>query len=119
MTQIHTSYKVSKMLKEFLGESAPEPMKPKYWNPGSYNLPGTLSKFHNQNTDGFPAYQLHDLLSKPFLGAMFVKTGVVDMTETDMGIEDAWDISLKINLAYFDGGLPAVEAELIKLMEGK
>lgn len=26
MTQIHTSYKVSKMLKEFLGESAPEPI---------------------------------------------------------------------------------------------
>ena len=109
----HISYKCAKALKEFLGESAPEPMGD---NPLAYYGKDLMhyvpaekdTEMHRQIFNGF-AYQLHDLLSKPFCEAFSDKT-------EDMGV---WEVSESINHFYFNGGLPAVEAELFKMMEGK
>lgn len=107
MSQVNISYKTAKALKEFLGESAPEPMD-KYWyyEGESGNIYMTRSELVVGKT---PAYQLHDLLSKTFCEAFS------DMTE-DMGV---WEVSESLNMEYFNGGLPAVEKALTEMMEGK
>ena len=117
MSETHISYEVSKRLKEFLGDSAPDPMEPGWWvetTDGGHTWPD-IHTCH-EKTDP-PAYQLHDLLSKPFTDAMFKKVGVVEMTDTDMGIEDDYDVFLKISYAYYEGGLPAVEKSLMEMMK--
>jgi len=112
MTQIHTSYEVSARIKEFLGESAPEPLSEQW-----YTSLGTI--VNNGLRLKPPAYQLHDLLSKLFTEAMFKKVGVVEMTDTDLGIEDDYDVFLKISYAYYEGGLPVVERVLMEMMEDR
>ena len=115
----HTSYAVSKRLKEFMGEGVLEPMKPKYWSKGPYGLPGTLSKFQSCNMDSFPAYQLHDLLSRPFCEA-FVKVGAKKFGFDEDEITDfVADWSTDMAYAYWNGGLEAVEAALMKMMDGE
>lgn len=120
MSEIHISYEVSKRLKEFLGESAPTPMVGFYWRPEDTDDIEIISfiNFNGEKTkDFYPAYQLHDLLSKPFTDAIFKKIGVVEMTDTDMGIEDDYDVFLKISYSYYEGGLPAVERALMEMMK--
>ena len=53
------------------------------------------------------AYQLHDLLSRPFCEAMAPKCKMFFPE----------DVSAEINNAYYHGGLPAVEKALTEMME--
>lgn len=122
----HISYKVSRALKELLGDSAPEPMgKEWYWwyengvksgpNKGKKVRGPKSYKYVEGDDDGelyvcLPAYQLHDLLSKPFCEAMAKKA--------KDGVFTAEEQSRLLWAFYYDGGLPAVEAELM-LMMGK
>lgn len=117
MTQTHTSYKVSKMLKKFMGESAPEPIDGVKYCSGCESLsnmitPNGCVACCPDNSHTIPAYQLHDLLSKPFLDAFTDKWSPDDSDGMDA-------YTSFIVEAYQDGGLPAVEAELMKMMEGK
>lgn len=110
MIQTHTSYEFSKRLKEFLGESAPEPISP--WAYDAKIKTKGPWKWHEEErrkTD-FPAYQLHDLLSKPFCEAMNKR----------MKSPSWFNISTTIFHAYvLHGGLPSVEKALTKMMEAK
>lgn len=119
MSETHTSYEVSKRLKEFLGGSAPKPMKLQFWNI-VHIIGNTLHdkriihwndrvevwgiKSHHKM---FPAYQLHDLLSKPFCEAMENK-GVKLFSHT---------VALRLTGMYYDGGIPAVEKALMEMMK--
>ena len=93
----HISYKTAKALKDFLQESAPEPID------GIYIKVGVCS-----NGPSYPRYALHDLLSKPFCEAFEAK------------VEWRWPASLpiyeKLCDEYYESGLPAVEAELMRMM---
>lgn len=122
MSQTHTSYKVSKALKEFLGKDAPAPMnKYLFWEkvkgerrPMLVNLEDR--DYHDDRDVVFyPAYQLHDLLSKPFCKAMAknLKKPLGMYCETD----GASNISKNLHFVYYwHNGLPAVEAELMRMM---
>jgi hypothetical protein len=121
MTQIHTCYEVSKRLKEFLGKDAPEPITPIWWDAH----PPAVQRVIGPAVDGYadnsnwrdlmrehnmpPAYQLHDLLSKPFFEAM----------ENRMGNKDQNGSLSMLACHYFDGGMEAVEKALCEMMEGK
>ena len=106
----HTSYELSKKLKEFLGDYWMRPIENKhYTTKNGYRIPlymGTLGKKYL--IDCFPAYTLEDLLSKPFCLAMWKK-----LKEPANWTQEA------LARAYYTGGFPVVEAELLKLMEGK
>jgi hypothetical protein len=110
---MHTSYKVSKALKEFLGESAPEPMEEYFWWPEDSTHPyPEMRKGEAWSGESYPAYQLHDLLSKPFLDAFTDKRSPDDC--------DGMDAYTSIIVeAYQDGGIPAVETGLCRMMEGR
>lgn len=116
----HISYKVSKMLKEFLGESAPEPTDTAYWVTHQY----TRDIFMAHKNDGAqvdyiaPAYQLHDLLSKPFCEAM-AKTKCMTLF-ADGSCPWSWGSYYdRLSMENKDGGLPAVEKALCEMMEAK
>lgn len=61
---------------------------------------------------GLPAYQLHDLLSKPFCEA-FINVlnydGEVTMSPKTLGEF--------LNIKYYDGGIEVVEKALMEMME--
>ena len=117
MSETHTSYKVSKRLKEFLGDSAPEPMEPGWWvvtTDGGHTWPD-IHTCH-EKTDP-PAYQLHDLLSKPFTKAMAKKICPKMDKDGFFDIEDYWDIALIILREYQSGNISAVEAALMEMMK--
>ena len=121
MTQIHTCYKVSKMLKEFLGESAPEPMADntghgRWWYERDN---ANLYVFKDDGYISYPAYQLHDLLNKPFLEAMFKKVRGFEFGGGWIIEDDSFDISVKLNSEYYNGGMEAVEKALVEMMEAK
>lgn len=102
MNQIQTSYKVSKMLKEFLGESAPEPMD------------GMYIKLNISNVGpSYPRYSLHDLISKTFCRAM------CETMKTRNSFMWPCYIRAAISRAYWGGGMEAVEKALTEMMEGK
>ena len=122
MKETHTSYKLSKALKEFLGESAPEPIKGELGQIWVYDPEcpedGILQGV-SMSAGDYPAYALHDLLSKPFAEA-FVKVGKVKFGFDEDEVTDfIADWSTEIAYVYWNGGLPAIEAELFKMMEGK
>ena len=104
-TQTHISCKTAKALKVFLQDSAPEPMGGE-WHRES----GIISPFYGEY-EIYPAYQLHDLLSKPFCEAM-AKKGIQYST-TPFGV------AVGIMDAYYKGGIPAVEGELMRMMGEK
>ena len=106
MTRTHTSFEVSKRLKEFCPE-LPEPM-----DMMCYGHDGKLFK-SVPPVILFPAYRLEDLLSKPFCEAFYKK---IYPEATAINIADA---SWALWIGYYTGGLPAVESELMKMMEGK
>jgi hypothetical protein len=113
----HITYETAKRLKEFLGESAPEPMGVKekcarWWGPHGF--------FNDYRIKGdVPAYQLHDLLSKPFCEA-FVKAGAKKFGFDEDEVTDfIADWSTEMAYAYWNGGMEAVERDLIKMMEAK
>lgn len=108
----HITHKTAKMLKEFLGKDAPEPMEKAWWII-YHGKPEIFYGDYGVHHDQFPAYQLHDLLSKPFCEAM-AKAG----TNVN-GEYGERRISRHLSEIYFDGGLPAVEKALIQMMEEK
>lgn len=120
----HITYETAKRLKEFLGDSAPEPIAGDYTY-CLYDTPPFIYEVNNlenwpphigEEVKKYPAYQLHDLLSKQFCEAF------LDMLEKKKGwcpVDGNDELSQELAYKYFFGGLPAVEAELIKMMEGK
>ena len=104
MTKTYTSYEFSKKLKAFLGERAPEPISNDYYH---HELGKSIAK--KSSVHNIPAYQLHDLLSKPFCEAMDKKCE----RKPDFSISTAEFILWE----YYNGGLPAVEKALIEMME--
>lgn len=141
MKETHISYATAKALKEFLGDKAPEPMAQEYFI-GHHkdeamtwadcdNWHNNQMHGHNEKEIAVPAYQLHDLLSKEFCEAMvesgatfFIqwiadghKKGRYKKLKANMPIEDAgWLAKELFHAYYFNGGLPAVEAELMRMM---
>jgi hypothetical protein len=115
----HTSYAVSKRLKEFLGESAPEPMGKCYWDERGRGIGVYAPK-----AGPFPAYRLEDLLSRPFCEA-FEKRGLADCGSANGNKRLYRDVPLPEDLRdgicrkYYAGGLEAVEAALMKMMDGE
>lgn len=120
MTQVYVGYEVSRRLKAFLGESAPEPMGKEYWHTidSGLNCEKKVIRRWETKTDGIPAYQLHDLLSPAFCEAMAKKHP--HARYFDGKCEDLpWEICLCLNEEYFNGGLSAVEKALMEMMEDK
>ena len=109
----HISYQTAKALIEFCPE-LPEPMEHSYISPE-----GVVYITIAPSSSDRPCYYLHDLLSKPFCEA-FVTAGKLkqgiseDLAETTL--QDWPEVIGKI---YFDDGLPAVEACLMKMIGGK
>lgn len=104
----HISYKCAKKLKNFLGSNAPEPMDGYYIKENMWYQPyRTLTK--DQTT--FPAYQLHDLLSKTFAEAFH-------LAAWRHGIKGIADISVVLFEAYKDGrGILGVERAIEEMMK--
>lgn len=97
------NYETARKLKEFC-PGLPEPMEYLV-----YAKSDTVDRICVYDCgDGVFAYQLHDLLSKPFCEAMAIKTG-----------RQSGYVNWKLSRTYLSGGLPAVEAELMKMMEGR
>jgi hypothetical protein len=124
--KVHTSYEVSKRLKEFMGESAPEPMGKMYWNTdgptrgmgagqGTPICFGALG-FKNGDKYTYPAYCLHDLLSKPFITAMEKRMYSPEVLGD--GYDEREHYHQILN-AWVDGGMEAVEKALLEMMEAK
>lgn len=114
MNQIHTSYKVSKMLKEFLGESAPEPMDGADWVSHQYTRDVFMAYKDAIQVDRLaPVYQLHDLLSKPFCGYFAEKIAPIKLESSHE------TLSMILWGKYYHGGMEAVEKALTEMMEGK
>jgi hypothetical protein len=98
------SYELSKKLKEFLGPTFPIPIHGDWW--GRVGETPVLVGFASE----YPAYTLEDLLSKPFC---------YEIWRRGMVYRVPYKISEIINEAYYEGGIPAVEAELLRLMSSK
>lgn len=107
----HISYETAKRLKEFLGESAPDPMMGIMDENSWYgeNEMGFICISEKLEHNDIPAYQLHDLLSKPFAETMFPKLGWLE----------ARDVTTELFWAWEDGGLPAVEKALNEMIGGQ
>ena len=118
----HISYETAKALNKFLGDSAPAPMelewfydlsdKSVYYDP--YNDP------YNADPGIEPAYKLHDLLSKPFCEAIANKLPPIKVhTDCEIGWNSVCcdDVYLNLSGSYKNGGLPAVEQELLRMIE--
>ena len=103
----HISYGVSKKLKDFLKDSAPEPMEGGYWcgKGHAYSLTTPVKGPINSK----PFYKLHDLLSKPFCEAMAKKR---TKWHADGISEMLWG-------NYYSNGLPGVERSLLEMMKVK
>ena len=111
----HISPDLAKKLKKFLGDSAPEPIDPEYacgYSEGEYMCPWP------HDIALFPAYQLHDLLSKEFCEVM---ADITDKAASEINRKRCAReiIRNEIVIAYYNGGLSAVEKELLRMMEGK
>ena len=117
----HISYETAKKLKEFLGESAPEPMFNKWWakfRAGGLDGHILVEKDDDRNPGEVPAYMLHDLLSNPFCEAMEKKHPHARYFDGEC--EDLpWEINLCLNEAYYNGGFASVEKALCEMMEDK
>ena len=110
----HISYKTSKALKEFCPE-LPEPMGDTW-----YRNDGVLCDSWIDRRDiRFPAYQLHDLLSRPFCEALSKKNPKHNFFEGDEPCDIPYDISIVLMERYHDSGLPSVEACLMEMIGGK
>ena len=104
----HTTYATSKAIKEFLGKEAPVPLRPRYFRKN-----GSYSKYDNNNMDGIPSYELHDLLSRPFCTAVAWRRSKKNHDWHANGISEIlWG-------NFYEGGMEAVERTLMEIMEGK
>lgn len=110
----HTSYELSKKLKEFLGKDAPEPIA-KSWS--KYCPVCGLMEFesdHDCVCSTIPAYTLEDLLSKPFCEAFGKKLGP---DEWPITYDEPERIARWIQRRYWNGGYPEVEKCLLEMMK--
>ena len=118
MTRTHITYETAKRLKEFCPE-LPEPMGEDgfklRWSKYKDRKPN-LVIFKLDEEEQCWAYQLHDILSKPFCEVLGKGKKIND--KKNFGTKRA-EIADLLMREYFHGGLPAVEAELIRMMEGK
>lgn len=113
----HITYETAERLKEFLGKDAPEPMELMWWDEFE-----NISFF--QEIEKYPAYQLHDLLSKPFCEAMANRIPEIIVSDP-MGTDEkinlgkmSWeDVSFEIYAGNKKGGLTAVEEALEEMMK--
>jgi len=117
--QTHITYATAKALKEFCPE-LPEPMEDKYnyqygksGKLGDLDLMGEGSKALTK----IYGYKLHDLLSREFCEKMALKIEPLVTKGVDGFL--ITHIATKIFGSYFNDGLPAVEAELMRMMDGK
>ena len=110
MTRTHITYETAKRLTWFCPE-LPEPMD------REYHRKIDLTHLNEpEDANEYPAYQLHDILSREFCEAVaneMNKHKGHGFPATTKGV------SKVLAFAYIDGGLPAVEAELMKMREGK
>ena len=111
----HTSYELSKALKEFLGDSAPEPMENAYYvSDGS--IWENLSKELITEKAVCPAYTLEDILSKPFCEAIIDSISDYDWCDkVQRGVHQS-NLGIDFAIKYYDGGFPAVELALKRLI---
>ena len=117
MTQTHIGYQTAKALKEFCPE-LPEPMDKHtscWYQTGDKTKLYARITFKNDPSPIF-AFQLHDLLSKPFCHAIMSKTKKYRLYDSDVV---AAQMGSELFQAYYTGGLPAVEACLMKMIGGK
>jgi len=115
----YISYEVSKRLKEFLGESAPCPADNLFYCPTEFDKPGKAPAIIEEfeildGYEGFPAYQLHDLLSKPFCEALAKR--LPNSPIRYFNLFKARTSSEILSENYYSGGLSAVEKELMKMI---
>lgn len=117
----HITYETAKMLKAFLGDKAPEPMKGEMGTIWIYDPEcpddGILQGVSLSAGD-YPAYQLHDLLSKPFCEAFIKERFARGLNSQSAAWEIVTYLEMVVN-SYYSGGLPAVEKSLTEMMEGK
>jgi len=108
----YTSYALSKALREFLKESAPEPMQNA---DSSYCVSckkcNNGANCKNKKNRVRPIYSLHDLLSRPFVEAMAKKRYNSDHYH----FPEIYRAT--ISDAYYNGSLPAVETALMEMMK--
>lgn len=115
------SYETSKRLKEFLGESAPEPMDNNWYEiyeePLSTSVRMGYKQFASRDytVAVCPAYTLEDLLSRPFCEAMSKRIGGTNHPVILDARPSVYQGELSFQ--YWKGGFPAVESELNLLME--
>jgi hypothetical protein len=95
----YITYQTAVRLTQFLGESAPEPMAKHYYYDGNK----------------YPSYELCDLLSKPFLVALWEKT--TGKYSYGHAITKGGYQFDKLTAAWWEGEMPAVEQELLKMIE--
>jgi hypothetical protein len=107
----HITDKTSMKIKGFLGDNAPTPLNCEYWV--RVGRKGYMEKNTIEPT-GYPLYQLHDLLSKPFCEAMGDRVYPSNPRECK-----GRKVNNYLVLHYWEGGLPAVEKALLEMMEAK
>ncbi len=119
------TYKTAKKLKEFLGESYPEPIVKQFW---IYEYPNNAHDFpfvcdgkNFGKKEKYPAYSLEDLLSKPFCEAMSKVRHTKELPALwcEEDTDGVFAVFYDIANAYHDGGMEAVEKCLCELMDGK
>lgn len=104
----HISYECAKKLKDFLGDSAPEPIKgERYGIERSHPYISFDVVLHK-----IPAYQLHDLLSPAFCEAMVLK-----LKSDYPGYNVPMELQGELSIEYWGGGLPAVEKSLEQMIK--
>ena len=105
------TYATSKALTKFLGDSAPEPMSNDWWC--CFHENGYTPNLYKDEKSNIPAYQLHDLLSRPFLQAFTAKRKDMQNSAIILWPEVTGGYLCK---QYYDGGMEAVEKCLIQMM---
>ena len=122
MNQIYTTYEFSKRIKAFLGDKAPEPMKGEMGTIWIYDpecLDDGILQGVSLSAGDYPAYQLHDLLSKPFCEAVAEITDKNDPDEKHRKKIGRVIIAQELFAEYYKGGLPAVEEALVQMLKGE
>ena len=110
----HTTYSTSKAIKEFLGKEAPIPVYKEFWKKKKDTLPSRILLCSGKCCDyvrKLPyAYQLHDLLSRPFCTAVAWRRSKKNHDWHADGISEIlWS-------NFYEGGMEAVERKLIQMM---
>ena len=110
----HITYETAKRLREFCPE-LPEPMEGGFWMVDETGRMHELGDTRAGIWRTVHKYKLHDLLPKCFCDRFAEAKCLKE------GKPIHWtDVSARLYQAYIcSGGLPAVEAELMRMMEGR